>query len=195
MRVMRWAFVLAVAATLSGVATPLVAQDVPSYSRPDAASEALRGKDLPFQLWYDPAKWQVKPQRSNFPLLARAVHKDGHVSGAFVYRDERTSIEAIRERAVGELESAFDSHQVEGFSRRSVNGLDVLFMKATATSSDGTEVVVRNYYWQGPQGVADYGLVVNRAKFERYRGEMLDLLNGLRLREGGSFDTSEDSSS
>jgi len=195
MRLMGGGVLLAVAVTLSVGASPLVAQDVPSYSRPDAASEALRGKDLPFQLWYDPAKWQVQPQRSNFPLLARAVHKEGHVSGAFVYRDERESIEAIRERAVGELESAFDSHRLEGFSRRSVNGLDVLLMKASAISSDGTEVVVRNYYWQGPEGVADYGLVVNRAKFERFRGDMLDLLNGFRLRKGGSFETSEDSSS
>lgn len=173
---------IAAAATLLAAAAAGAADDPPTFSRPDGASEVLRAKSLPFQLWYDPDKWAVGPQRSSFPLLARAVHKDGRVSGAFVYRDEPRSREQIRRRAVEELETAFASHEVEAFERRVVNGQDVLFMKAVATTEGGQEVVVRNQYWIGPEGVADYGVVANRDIFERYRADMLGLLNGFRVR-------------
>jgi len=165
-----------------------LAEDVASYSRPDGAEEVLRAKDLPFRLWYDKDKWKVAPQRSKLRLLARAVHKDGNVSGAFVYRENDETMDEIRERAVGELETAFASHEVAGFSRRSVNGLDVLFMRASAKTQDGTRVIVRNYYWQGPEGVADYGLVANEAMFERYSDDILDLLNGFELKNGADAD-------
>ncbi|MDZ7786602.1 MAG: hypothetical protein U5K73_00170 [Halofilum sp. (in: g-proteobacteria)] len=160
------------------------AAEVPSFSRPDDATRALRARDLPFQLWYDPDEWTVGPRRSSFTLLARAVHEHGSVSGAFVYRAEPRSREQVRRRAVEELASAFASHEVRAFQRRLVNGHEVWFMKAVATTRGGTEVVVRNQYWLGPEGVADYGVVANRESFERYREDMLDLLNGFRLRPG-----------
>ncbi len=175
-------------ATVLMPAGKVLAEDVPSYSRPEGAEEVLRAKDLPFRLWYDKDKWQIAPQRSKLRLLARAVHKDGQVSGAFVYRENDESVDAIRERAVSELETAFASHEVADFSRRSVNGLEVLFMRANATTEDGTNVIVRNYYWKGPEGVADYGLVANEDMFERYGKDMRDLLNGLELKDGADAD-------
>jgi hypothetical protein len=171
------------------------AGELPRYSRPEGAKEVLEAKDLPFKLFYDGDKWELGPQRSQLRLLARAVHKDGNVSGAFVYREGDESVEAIRERAVDELETAFASHEVTDFSRRRVNGLEILFMQARATTEDGASVEVRNYYWQGPEGVADYGLAANEDMLERYRDDMMDLLNGLTLREGaGAGDHSNDDS-
>lgn len=173
------------AAALAAAPARAPAAEVPSFSRPDDATEALRAKGLPFQLWYDPDKWTVGPQRSSFALLARAVHEQGSVAGAFVYRAEPRSREQVRRRAVEELETAFASHDVRAFQRRVVNGHEVWFMKAVATTEGGGEVVVRNQYWLGPDGVADYGVVANRESFERYREDMLDLLNGFRLRADG----------
>lgn len=163
---------------LLAMTTAAGAGDLPAFSTPGGADEALRAKDLPFRLHYDPREWEIQPQRSQLALLARVTHRDGAVSGAFDYRREPLTEEELREREVAELEAAFDRHTIEGFERRRVNGHEVLFMRARATTADGQEVVVRNYLWRGEGGTADYGVVVDAERFDDYRGRMLDLLNG-----------------
>lgn len=175
-RIRAWA----IAVLCLGLAGP-VAADPPRFTTPDAASEVLEAKDLPFSLRYDPEQWRVGPQQSKFPLLARVVHRNGQVSGAFVYREQVESEADTRERAREELDNAFESYEIEEFGQRVVNDAPVLFMKADATTADGTEVAVRNYYWHGPEGVADYGVVANREALDEHREAMMDLLNGLEI--------------
>lgn len=174
MRRIRASFVL----LLLSMTTTAGAGDLPAFSTPDAADEALRAKDLPFRLHYDTGQWEIQPQRSQLALLARVMHRDGAVSGAFDYREEPLTEHELREREIDELEAAFESHEVAGFERRRVNGHEVLFMRARATTADGQEVVVRSYLWRGETGTADYGLVVDAGRFDDYRERMLDLLNG-----------------
>ncbi len=174
MRRIRASFVL----LLFSMATAAGAGELPAFSTPDAADEVLRAKDLPFRLHYDTGQWEIQPQRSQLALLARVTHRDGTVSGAFDYREEPLTEDELREREIDELETAFESHTVEGFERRRVNGHEVLFMRAGATTADGQEVVVRSYLWRGEQGTADYGLVVDAERFDDYRERIIDLLNG-----------------
>ena len=163
---------------LVSIATAVGAADPSTFSKPEAADEVLEAKDLPFRLHYDSAQWEIRPQRSQLALLARVIHKEGAISGAFDYRREPLTHEQLREREIEELDSAFQSHEVEGFERRRVSGHEVLFMRARATTADGQEVVVRSYLWRGEQGVADYGLVVDAERFEDHAPAMIDLLNG-----------------
>ncbi len=174
MRRIRASFML----LLLSITTAAGAGDLPAFSTPDAADEALRAKDLPFRLHYDAGQWEIRPQRSQLELLARVTHRDGAVSGAFDYRLEPLTEDEVREREIAELEAAFTSHTVEGFERRRVNGHEVLFMRARATTADGQDVVVRSYLWRGETGTADYGLVVDAERFDNYREHMVDLLNG-----------------
>ena len=171
------------ALSLLPVSAPASAQA--EFSTPGTADEVMRARDLPFQLRFDSDKWKLRPQRSGLALLARVVSLQGDVSGAFGYREVELTEAALRQREREELESAFATHEIAGFERRVVNGEDVLFMRAEATTEGGREVVVRSYLWQGPNGVADYGLVVNRELFERHRQDMMDLLNGFEV-AGGS---------
>ena len=174
MRRIRASFVLLLLSMTSAAG----AGDLPAFTTPEGADEALRAKDLPFRLHYDTQEWEIQPQRSQLALLARVTHRDGAVSGAFDYRREPLTEEELREREVDELEAAFEKHAIEGFERRRVNGHEVLFMRARATTADGQEVVVRSYLWRDGQGTADYGLVVDAGRFDDYRERMLDLLNG-----------------
>ncbi|MEF8833554.1 MAG: hypothetical protein V5A42_01700 [Halofilum sp. (in: g-proteobacteria)] len=170
--------------------TPVAgAGDPPAFSTPDAADGVLRAKELPFRLHYDTARWDIRPQRSQLALLARVIHRDGAVSGAFDYRREPLTEAELREREAAELEAAFESHAVEGFERRRVNGHEVLFMRAHATTADGADVVVRSYLWRGAEGTADYGLVVDAAHFDEHREHMIDLLNGFD--RGGEGESGE----
>lgn len=151
------------------------------FTTPESAGGVLEARDLPFALHYDKAKWAISPQRSNFRLLARVTHKSAPVSGAFVYRDQPASEEAVRERARHELETAFAEFEIAEFEQRRVNGTPVTFMRARATTPKGSRVVVRSYYWMGPNGVIDYSLVAKAAAFEDQRQAIIDLLNGLEI--------------
>ena len=181
MRRIRASFVLLLLSLTSAAG----AADLPAFSTPDTADEALRAKELPFHLHYDSGQWDIKPQRSQLALLARVLHREEAVSGAFDYRAEPLTEEALREREIAELEAAFASHEIGGFERRRVNGHEVLFMRARATTADGQEVVVRSYLWRGEEGTADYGVVVDAERFNAYRQDMIDLLNGFDRRTAG----------
>lgn len=185
MRRIRASFVL----LLLSMTTTAGAGDLPAFSTPDAADEALRAKDLPFRLHYDTGQWEIQPQRSQLALLARVMHRDGVVSGAFDYREEPLTEDELREREIDELEAAFESHAVDGFERRRVNGHEVLFMRARATTADGQGVVVRSYLWRGEKGTADYGLAVDAERFDDYRERIIDLLNGFD--RGGEGESGE----
>lgn len=174
MRRIRASFVL----LLLLMTTAAGASEPTAFSTPDAADEALRAKDLPFRLHYDTEQWEIQPQRSQLALLARVMHRDGVVSGAFGYREEPLTEDELRQREIDELETAFESHEVDGFERRRVNGHEVLFMRARATTADGQDVVVRSYLWRGEEGTADYGLAVDAERFDDYREPMIELLNG-----------------
>ena len=163
---------------LSAMTTVAGANDPPGFSTPDAADEVLRAREFPFRLHYAADQWDIRPQRSQLSLLARVTHRDGTVSGAFGYRREPLTAEELREREVAELEAAFGKHTIQGVERRRVNGHEVLFVRARATTADGEEVVVRSYLWRGEEGTADYGLVVDAERFDDYRRHMIDLLNG-----------------
>ncbi len=161
----------------SGVA----AAEPERYGTPEAADEVLEASGLPFALRFASDQWAVSPQSSKFRLLARVTHEEQPISGAFVYREKKSSEEEVRQRAIDELEAAFDSHQVAGFAQRVVNGTPVYFLRANGITDDGREFVIRNYYWTGPEGVADYSLVARRDVFEAERGAIMDLLNGLEI--------------
>lgn len=174
---------------LVSIATTAGATDLPTFSTPEAADEVLEAKDFPFRLHYATGQWEIQPQRSRLALLARVIHKDGAVSGAFDYRREPLTGGQLRDREVLELQNAFESHEIEGFERRRVNGHQVLFMRARATTADGQDVVVRSYLWRGEDGVADYGLVVDAERFEDYGARMIELLNGFDMRANGESGT------
>lgn len=160
------------------------ANDPATFSTPDGVDEALEAKALAFRLHYDTDQWQLRPQRSQLALLARMIHADGAVTGAFDYREQPMTPDEVRRRERSELADAFADHEIGGFERRRVNGHDVLFMRARATTTDGRRLVIRNYLWLGDEGTADYGLVVEANDYERYRPAMLDLLNGFDRRTG-----------
>lgn len=159
---------------------PLMAAEA-RFTTPESAAGVLEAKDLPFTLHYDKEQWAVSPQRSNFRLLARVTHKSAPVSGAFVYRDQASSEKAVRERARHELDTAFADFEVQGFEQRRVNGAPLMFMRARATTPEGSRVRVVSYYWLGPDGVIDYSLVARDAAFAEERQAIMDLLNGLEI--------------
>lgn len=162
-------------------ATPAGAADSQEFSRPDSATEVVRSDELPFQLWYDPDKWEMQSQDSGYAMFARVAHKDGGIVGAFTYQDDVVSEDAVRKRVRQEIEAIFASHEFRGFERRRVNGRRMLYMKASGTTRGEKELVVRAYYWIGPEGVADYGLMIDREVFEGRRGDIADMLNGLEI--------------
>lgn len=159
---------------------PAVAEQA-SFSTPPASREVVQAEDAVVSLRYDANAWAIAPRQSKYRMFAIVTHSDAKVSGMLVYRGEPATEEAVRERAVAELEM-FPEHEVE-FSRRTVNGVPVLFMKAIATKSDGNDLVVRSYYWLGASGVVDYAVMAPREQFDRHRESVMGLLNGLEINE------------
>lgn len=167
---------------------PAGAADPQEFSKPESAVEVVRGDELPFQLWYDPEVWEMESGASGYAMYARVTHKNGRIVGAFTYQDEPVSEDAVRERVRQEVEAIFADHEFQGFERRRVNGRQMLYMRASGTTRGEKDLVIRAYYWIGPQGVADYGLMIDREVFEQNREDIQDMLNGLLVsrEDGGS---------
>lgn len=158
-----------------------VAAEKPQFSTPSTADKSVEADDKAVALRYDQKAWKVNTRPSKYRMFAMVEHNDTDASGMMVYRGKQESEEEVRERAIAELEMLKD-HEVE-FSKRSVNGVPVLYMKARATKSDGNDVIVRTYYWMSPNGVVDYAVMGSPKDFRKHGDSWMDLLNGLEITE------------
>lgn len=155
--------------------------EVPQYVTPPEADKRVEAGDKAVALNYDQDAWQVSTRPSKYRLFAMMQHKDANVTGMLLYRGEPASEKEVRERAIAELEM-LKQHKVE-FSKRTVNGVPVLYMKARAKKSDGDDLIVRSYYWISPNGVVDYAVMGSPEDFEAHGDTWMDLLNGLEITE------------
>lgn len=153
--------------------------DMARFSTPAGSDEVVEADDKAVALRYDSGLWNIEPRQSKYRMFALVTHSETNVSGMVVYRGEPATEQEVRERVVAELDM-FKEHEVE-FTRREVNGVPVLFVRAVATKSDGNDVVVRSYYWMGDNGVVDYAVMTPGSEFEQHRGAVMDLLNGLEI--------------
>lgn len=162
---------------LCGAATA----EEPEYSTPSTADQEVEAEDKAVKMRYDQGAWEVKTQPTKYRMFAMVEHNDTNVGGMLVYRGEAASEEEVRERAIAELEM-MDDHEAE-FSKRTVNGVPVLHMKARAKKKNGDDIVVRSYYWMSPNGVVDYAVMGSPEDFEADGDVWMDLLNGLEITE------------
>jgi hypothetical protein len=157
------------------------AAEGPKFSTPPSADQQVEAKDKAVTVRYDQDAWEVKPRVSKYRLFAIVQHNDADVSGMLLYRGDSASEKEVRERVTAELEM-MDDHEAE-FSKRTVNGVPVLHMKARAKKKNGDDIVVRSYYWFSPNGVVDYAVMGPPEDFEADGDAWMDLLNGLEIAE------------
>lgn len=160
---------------LTGVAVA----EMSRFSTPSQSDEVVEADDKAVAVRYDGDTWAVEPRPSKYRMFALVTHDDESLSGMLVYRGESASEQDVRERVEAELDM-FKDHEVN-YSRREVNGVPVLFVRAVATKSDGSDVVIRSYYWISENGVVDYAVMTPGQDFEQHRDAVMDLLNGLEI--------------
>lgn len=158
-----------------------VAAEVPEFFTPSVADKSIEAEDKAVALRYDQDAWEVSTRPTKYRLFAMVQHNEAKVSGMLVYRGESASEKEVRERAVAELEM-MKQHKAE-FSKRTVNGVPVLYMKARAKKSNGDDLIVRSYYWISPDGVVDYAVMGSPEDFKADGDAWMDLLNGLEIAE------------
>lgn len=157
------------------------AAEAPQFFTPSEADQHIEAKDEAVALRYDQEAWKVNTRPTKYRLFAMVQHNEANVSGMLVYRGESASEKEVRERAIAELEM-MKQHKAE-FSKRTVNGVPVLYMKARAKKSNGDDLIVRSYYWISPDGVVDYAVMGSPEDFKADGDAWMDLLNGLEIAE------------
>lgn len=161
---------------------------VPASASPLAAP-VLRASDATtllairrggFRFWYSAAKWRPEPETTDGRTQLKLVGHDAFV----VVIADGTPLPLAQLRTVA-LENARVSDanaRIVREERRTISGREALFLEIEATLREGnTPATYLGYYFGDPRGNIQVIGAVARADLPRYRGLVIEALNGLDL--------------
>jgi hypothetical protein len=127
---------------------------------------------------FNPSKW--KETRSAEAGKRNFQYGDG--DGYAMVIAERIEIPAdqLRTIALANMRKTGGDIRVVDEQQRSVNGTDVLLLQIDVTVQ-GTPFTYLGYYYGGPAGTVQVITYTGRKRFENYRKEFEEFLNGFRV--------------
>jgi hypothetical protein len=127
---------------------------------------------------FNPARW--KETRS----AEQGQHSFQHANGAgfavVVAEPIEIPSDQLRERALANMRRTASEVQVVDEQVRHVNGTNVLALLADVTIN-GVPYTYFCYYYGGPSGTVQLVTYTDRAKYEEYRPQFEEFLNGFRV--------------
>jgi hypothetical protein len=154
--------------------------DLTHYSIPRDSRDYLKGKTIPYKLWYNSGEWD---------LLTDTLYKNADYSLKNIRRDliaivvtEKIEIplQKLRETALDNFKKAGAECKVSEEQTITVNGMSGLLLKIDALV-DGIPYAYLNCYFSTSQGTFQILTFTGYNLFDRYRKEMMDFISGFTL--------------
>ncbi|MES2766866.1 MAG: hypothetical protein V4642_13410 [Bacteroidota bacterium] len=160
-------------------ATPLPAEGG-AFATPTASRDVLKGKHVKYAVWYDKSKWKIEKEKTNEDADFQLTHTSGDGYAIIISEKIEMSMEALRQAAIGNAQSAAPDAKIVFEDERMVNGNPVRCLKIDGTV-DGIPITYFNYYYVGKTGSIQIITFTGQNIFDEYRQDFTDFLNGFEL--------------
>lgn len=154
---------------------------VPPVSTPVVQTPGiLKGKDVPYCIKFDPAKWELTKEINN-PAAEFALKRTAEPVYSFVI-PERTPVplDSMPEIIVYNATSkGMKDVKVIKKEKRSIDGKDVLFIEWEGVIGDmNAKISYLGYVFSGTEGTVQLYTFTMSSFLDMYRNDMMELLNG-----------------
>lgn len=147
---------------------------------PKNATKTLMSKKKFYSLAYDPSKWSEKPS-TNDSAEFFLEHESGDVYAMTIVERLTMTPEALRTAVITNAQEVAPDIRIVSEQTRRVNGVDVMNLRLEG-NMNGVPITYYGYYWAGQPGTVQIVTFTGQNLFEEYKGDMLELLNGLQLK-------------
>ena len=162
----------------------LVISDEPlTAAASDASSKGpvvLQLNDGKASVQYDPKKWRQEPTGEDGHLTI--AHRHGDAYAIIVAERIAISLDAMPDIALKNAQSAAPDARIVSKEKRSVNGVDVWFVKLDATVS-GALFRYYDYLYGGKAGTIQLITFTGQNLIAEYEPDLLEFLNSFRVQE------------
>jgi hypothetical protein len=154
----------------------------PSIPRPLGATVLLAGRQVPYGVWLDLARWRVVDPKQNQAAEYEFTHLGGQ-AGAIVIPDaNRVNPDTWKQIVITNARGAAPDARITKEERKTVNGVPVLVLQWEGTGSMGP-FIHYGYYYTGSRGAVQIVTYTFAATFEQYRADLTAFLDGFVVLE------------
>lgn len=164
---------------LFGDTEEFIPVDSSLYVTPKSSKKSAKGKNDFYEVMYNDKLWKRIPSASiNEDADITFQMRDEDAYAMIIYEEMEIELESLVDIALSTaIEAAFDSRVVVK-EYRTVNGNKVIHMEIKGMVS-GIKFVYNSHYFTSENGAIQFITFTSSNLYERLKGDMDDLLNGL----------------
>ncbi|HSF07307.1 MAG TPA: hypothetical protein VLG10_16110, partial [Methylomirabilota bacterium] len=154
----------------------------PAPTRPPGATMLLAGRQVPYGIWIDQARWRLADPRQNMAAEHEFTHASGQAGALIVSEPTKINPENWKQIVINNARREAPDARITREEKKTVNGIPVLLLQSEGTGSLGP-FVYYGYYYTGPRGAVQVVTYTFAGTFEQYRADLTAFLDGFVVLE------------
>jgi hypothetical protein len=151
--------------------------DLPHYTIPGNSTRLLKGKETPYELWYNAEKWNLLPDTVYENSEYAFEYDNGELIAMMITERMQVPLNTIKEAATGSFKRKGSECRIAEEQKIMVNGTEGLLLKIDALV-DGIPVSYLNGYFSTREGTFQLITYTAYNLFDRHRKAMMELICG-----------------
>jgi hypothetical protein len=151
-------------------------------SRPPGATMLLAGRQVPYGIWIDQARWRFTDPKQNMAAELELTHVSNQAGALIVAEPRQIPPESWKQIVINNARREAPDARITREERKVVNGVPVSVLQSEGTGPMGP-VVYYGYYYAGPRGAVQVVTYTFAATFEQYRADFTAFLDGFVILE------------
>jgi hypothetical protein len=153
---------------------------LPHYTVPENSTSVVKGKETPYELWYNAGKWNLLPDTVYRNSEYAFEFHTGELIAMMITERTQVSLSRIKEASIASFKKEGSECRISEEQKIRVNGTEGLMLKIDALV-DGIPVSYLNGYFSTGQGTFQLITYTAYNLFDSNRNDMIGLISGFVL--------------
>jgi len=147
------------------------------FSKSPKSKQAVKGKLIPYEIWYSNEKWTVLGKSENSLAEYTLKHKDGDVMAAVVAERIQVDLDKLVEIALNNLKNSASEYRIVDWKNATINNNvgKLLRINAIVQGIDFTYLI---FYFSNERGSFQLMTFTSNNLFADYEKDLMELISG-----------------
>ncbi|MGH7309807.1 MAG: hypothetical protein ACREK6_14050 [Candidatus Rokuibacteriota bacterium] len=150
--------------------------------RPPGATMLLAGRQVPYGIWIDRARWRLTDPKQNAAAEHEFMHASGQAGALIVSEPTKITPDSWKQIVINNARREAPDARITREEKKTVNGVPVLLLQSEGTGAMGP-FIYYGYYYTGPRGAVQVVTYTFAGTFEQYRADLTAFLDGFVVLE------------
>jgi hypothetical protein len=166
----------------NGLWERVMAEDAPmggpvNLSKSPRSRHAVKGKQIPYEIWYNHDKWTVLGESVNSFAEYSLHHKDGDVIAAVVAERIQVDLDKLVEIALNNLKNTASEYRIVDWNTATINNHQGKLLQLNAVVQ-GIHFTYLIFYFSNERGSFQLMTFTSNNLFAGYQKDLMELISG-----------------